>query len=186
MKKVNIVFVISLLNLINAYGQSFSGKTNSIFLNFKDTVNSKVAVSLPFIIWKTPHQDYTNSASNSIVIEADVFSTVDLKSVRVEISDGTTLLGAKPLEIDHARKYSLRQQINVMEGLNIIGIEVENIDGGKTGSSKSIVVGNAALEDAVSIDRKDYALFFATDKYDNWTDLVNPVDDAYSIAKILR
>jgi uncharacterized caspase-like protein len=37
----------------------------------------------------------------------------------------------------------------------------------------------------VSLDRKDYALIFATDKYDNWSDLVNPVNDGETIAKEL-
>src|SRR6185312_17037844 len=38
----------------------------------------------------------------------------------------------------------------------------------------------------VSVDRKDYALLFATDKYDHWDDLVNPVDDAHAIARELK
>ena len=43
-----------------------------------------------------------------------------------------------------------------------------------------------AIADAVMVDRKDYALLIATDKYDNWNDLVNPVFDAMSIGKELE
>jgi hypothetical protein len=43
-----------------------------------------------------------------------------------------------------------------------------------------------AVSNAVAIDRKDYAIFFATDKYDNWGDLVNPVFDSHTIADELR
>jgi hypothetical protein len=68
----------------------------------------------------------------------------------------------------------------------VILIIAETVNGGKISSSKSVLVGAAALSNAVAIDRRDYALLFATDKYDNWTDLVNPVDDAHSIAKVLR
>jgi hypothetical protein len=60
------------------------------------------------------------------------------------------------------------------------------MNGGKISSTKTILVGSTALSNAVAIDRKDYALLFATDQYDNWADLVNPVDDAHSIAKVLR
>ena len=42
-----------------------------------------------------------------------------------------------------------------------------------------------ALKDAIAIDRKDYALLFATDRYDNWGDLVNPINDAETIGKEL-
>jgi hypothetical protein len=184
--KISTLFAFLLSSFLHAYGQSFSGKTNNIFLNFKDRSNSGITVSLPSIIWKSPSLDYTNSTSNSIIIEANVFSTVELKSVRIKIGDGTTARGAKPLETNHAKEYLVQQQVNLMDGLNVVEIVAETIDGGKIASSKSILIGNSALADAVSIDRKDYALLFATDKYDNWTDLVNPVDDAYSIAKILQ
>ncbi len=63
---------------------------------------------------------------------------------------------------------------------------MENVNGGAISSSRSVLVGADALASAVSIDRKDYALLFATDQYDNWTDLVNPVNDAHSIARVLK
>ena len=47
-------------------------------------------------------------------------------------------------------------------------------------------MGKTAIADAIAIDRKDYALLFATDQYDHWTDLVNPIDDANSIAQVLK
>jgi hypothetical protein len=43
-----------------------------------------------------------------------------------------------------------------------------------------------ALKEALAIDRKDYAVLFATDQYDNWTDLVNPIYDSKAIAKELQ
>jgi len=47
-------------------------------------------------------------------------------------------------------------------------------------------VGKDALADAVDANRKDYALIIATDKYDNWDDLSNPVNDGQTIATILK
>ena len=42
------------------------------------------------------------------------------------------------------------------------------------------------MDDLLAIDRKDYALLFATDRYDYWDDLVNPIDDAHAIGKTLE
>ena len=43
-----------------------------------------------------------------------------------------------------------------------------------------------ALVATGDVQRTDYALLFATDKYDNWSDLVNPTNDATTIAKDLE
>jgi hypothetical protein len=75
MKPISLVFAMLMSSLGQIYGQSFSAKTNAIFLDFKNTTTSKNTISLPIIIWKSPQQDYTNSTSNSIIIEAKIFST---------------------------------------------------------------------------------------------------------------
>ena len=62
----------------------------------------------------------------------------------------------------------------------------ENVDGGVVKDYRSVIVGMDALKDAIAMDRKDYAILFATDQYDNWNDLVNPIYDAKAIAKELE
>jgi len=52
--------------------------------------------------------------------------------------------------------------------------------------NRSIIVGSDALKEAVAIDRRDHALMFATDHYDHWNDLVNPIFDATAIGKELK
>jgi len=47
-------------------------------------------------------------------------------------------------------------------------------------------VGATALADAAKLNRKDYALIFVTDKYDNWKNLVNPIFDGRTIAGDLQ
>jgi hypothetical protein len=76
----------------------------------------------------------------------------------------------------------IERNIYLIKGENFVEIEVENLDGGKVVESRCVLVGMDAITDAVAIDRKDYAILFATDKYDNWNDLVNPVFDANAIA----
>jgi hypothetical protein len=73
-----------------------------------------------------------------------------------------------------------------MEGENIIRLIATNNKGGQVSSARSVLSGKDAIADAVDINRKDYALLFATDNYENWNDLVNPINDARTIASMLR
>ncbi len=187
MKKFITLWALLLAaNIPPAISQNFSGKTNDIVLNLKNSTNSSVAVSLPVITWKSPQQEYTNSTGNSIEIEASVLSDVEIKSIKILIGDGTTSRGEKPMDVSSVKEYKIKQPLKLMDGQNVIEIVAENINGGKISSSRSVLVGTDALSNAVAIDRKDYALLFATDQYDHWTDLVNPVDDAHSLAKVLK
>ena len=186
MKKIIIVSTLLLGSMLMAFGQNFSGKTNDIVLNFKNPTNSSVAVTLPVITWKSPQQEYTNSTSNAVEVEASVFSDLEIKSIRILIGDGTSSRGEKHLEVTQTREHKIKQMLKLIDGENVIEIIAENVNGGKISSSRSVLVGTDALANAVAIDRKDYVLLFATDQYDNWTDLVNPIDDAHSLAKILK
>ena len=185
-KLTMLLTLLSVAALPAAVAQNFSGKTNDVILNFKDSVHSNVAVSLPSITWKNPQQEYTNSTGTSIEIEASIFSDVDIKSIRILIGDGTASRGEKPVDVTAVKEFNFNQRVRLLDGQNIIEIVVENVNGGAISSSRSVLVGADALASAVSIDRKDYALLFATDQYDNWTDLVNPVNDAHSIARVLK
>ena len=73
-----------------------------------------------------------------------------------------------------------------MDGENIIEIVAENMEGIKTASMRKVQVGSSSLADMTKLGRTDYALVFATDEYDNWSDLVNPVFDSRAIAEELK
>ena len=73
-----------------------------------------------------------------------------------------------------------------MDGPNIIEIVAENMDGTKTYSRRMVTVGTTALADAAKLDRTDYGILFVTNDYDNWPDLVNPVNDGRMIAEELK
>lgn len=63
---------------------------------------------------------------------------------------------------------------------------LKNRDGVQSSSRRELHVGATALADASKLGRKDYALVFATDKYDNWKNLVNPIYDGRTIANDLQ
>ncbi len=184
--KILLGVIVMLTGVVGGFSQNFSGKTNDIVLDFKKPIRSALPISLPSIVWETPQMEYTNTQSNSVEIKATVYSDIELSSIKIIIGDGYASRGEKPLDLKQVREFHIQQSLSLLDGQNVIEIRAENVQGGIISSSRSILVGKDAIADAISIDRKDYALLFATDQYDHWTDLVNPIDDSRSIAKVLR
>ena len=169
-----------------AHSQIVADKTNKIKLNFS---NTEVKTILPEISWEYPRLEYTNSQENKLEIKSTVSSRVPLKSVQLVVKrslDEDPLM-TKDIEIETgATNVIIEQQIYLTDGQNYLEVVAENMDGGIVVDTRSVIIGMDALKDAIAIDRKDYALLFATDVYDNWGDLVNPIYDAKAIAKELE
>lgn len=166
--------------------QSFSGKTNDVHLNFTNPGYATINSTLPVITWTTPQMEFTNTQSKELVIEATVKSDIPIKSIRITIGDATEIRTEKNFETIYPLENQIKQQVRLLDGQNVVSIIAENNKGGIVSSSRSILMGKDAIADAISIDRKDYVLMFATDTYDYWKDLVNPIDDAQSLGKVLK
>ena len=159
-------------------------RTNQIQLDF---TKAQVTTRLPKIEWQLPRLEYTNSQENKVEIVATIMSPVPLKSVRLAIlraldEEPTAFINIAP---ETPMSAAIRRNLHLNNGQNYVQVIAENQDGGIVKSSRSVIVGLDALKDAVSINRKDYAIFFATDQYDNWNDLVNPIFDSRTMAKEL-
>ena len=179
-------FLISalIISSIGAAGQGFVGKTNEVQLDFKKGVPN--SANLPLVSWVTPGFEYTTTKENQINIDAFVSSSIALKSVQLIIGDNTTgdQLAKKNIELTDDKSAHIKQQIKLPNGSMYIRVSAENVDGAVSSGTRTVVVGLDAV--ALSIDRKDYALVFATDKYDHWDDLVNPIEDAHALARELK
>ncbi|HEY5825043.1 MAG TPA: caspase family protein [Cyclobacteriaceae bacterium] len=186
MKTINNIFFLLACTVQLSYAQSFSAKTNDIRLNFKNPSYATLRSSVPTITWVSPSYEHSTSQESAVNIEATVTSDVEIKSIKIILSDGTATRGEKPVDSEKSKEFKIKQHLKLMDGQNFIKIVVENVSGGSVSSTRSVMIGKDAIADAVSINRKDYALFFATDQYDHWTDLVNPVDDARSLSKLLK
>jgi len=178
-----IVTIVLLFATYVLQAQSFSSKTNSISLDYDVPM---AGTSLPEIIWTTPKTESSVSGDESLTIEARVSSATPLKEVHIEITNGTEsrkkVIGIK----ENEREVSIKQSFTFMAGDNSIKIIAENTTGGKVSSTRNVLVGKDELADAVDANRKDYALIFATDNYEIWDDLVNPINDAKTIEGILK
>ncbi len=178
-----LTFLLGIFFCSTAAAQLFSSKTNAIAID-----NSKplVATTLPEITWVTPRTETSVTTEAYIHIDASIQSAVEIQAVKMVITSGGVPQERiiKVGEQEFAKR--ITQKLYLMDGENIIRIEVTNFKGGTVSSTRSILMGKDALADAVDANRKDYALIIATDKYDNWGDLSNPINDGQTIASILK
>jgi hypothetical protein len=165
------------------FGQNFSEKTNAVALNYNKPV---LATTLPVIEWITPRVERSNSVEVAITFEATIHSNVSLKEVRIELTSGGETRSKIIPVIENELKMEVRQKLILLEGENTVTLIAENIKGGRVMSNRSVLSGKDALEDAVDINRKDYALIVAIDQYDHFDDLINPINDGRTIETILK
>lgn len=183
MRKTLIYFL--LMTVVSAAAaQTFSERTNKVAIDFN---NPAINTSLPTIDWVTPRLEFSNSQHNEFVVEAHIKGELPLTEVRFSIMDGDNIEKVKSMELSaNATVFDIKQPLRLLDGQHVLKITAKNSRGGQVSSSRTILIGKDAIADAVSIDRKDYAILFATDKYDHWADLVNPVEDAHAIANELK
>jgi len=182
-----IILLILVVHIFPLRAQIVSDRTNSIVVDLEK--QKGISTALPNITWSYPAMEYTNSVEQKVVIKAEVNSTVPLSAIDINITSGKgegTRSGSKVSIEEDSYQVPVEKNLYLMEGENTVEIIAENENGGIVSQSRSIMVGMDAITDAVAIDRQDYALLIATDKYDYWNDLVNPVYDANSIAKELE
>ncbi len=179
------IFVFLCICVNELHGQNFSGRTNDLNVNFKQPPTVKT--SLPVIRWIVPKTDDSNSQLNVVEIEAEVISDIPLRAVELLVGlSGQSKLSKNLPFAQNATSCRARRTIRLMDGHNEIELSAENVEGGKVFSTRFILVGKEAIADAVDINRSDYALIIATNKYDDWDDLVNPVGDARAIEGLLK
>jgi len=184
MKKLSILLVLVFCSFA-VLAQIVVEKTNTIKLDLTQNTNT----ILPKVSWEYPALEYSNSPENKIMVKGYADSKIKLKSVKLSLTNATQssepMTKEFPVE-EPGFNVNIESELYLIEGENKLEIIAENVEGGVTSESRTIFVGMDAISDAVLIDRKDHALLFATDKYDYWNDLVNPVYDASSIAKELE
>ena len=173
----------------HVFAQNFSSRTNAMSLDYSDaktTLNS----TLPKITWQTPLNETVFVKEGKITMELTIESKTPLSSIQLIVRDKATdeIKGSMPIQITDEKKLSatVSKNITLSDGINELEVIVQNRDGVKSSSKRQIHVGATALADAAKLSRKDYALIFATDKYDNWKALVNPIFDARTIADDLK
>jgi len=173
------IILIALFMSNFMYGQELSIKTNSVHVNF-----TEADISKPVITWISPDVDSTGLQIKRGFIKVGVNSKIKLKNVTLYINNLPTSNDRGFSEVskeDSKFDEIFEKEITLNEGDNFIKIVAEDVRGEVTIETRIINVDIPSL-----LTRNDYALLIATDEYDSWNDLVNPINDASAIAKELE
>jgi hypothetical protein len=187
MKKSLTVLFISFA--ASSFAQNVSTRSNDFEVDFSDP-KKQINTSIASIQWVAPATETNYIQETKLKIVLDIQSEKPIKTVDIYIKENETIAARgmtsiKP-EAGHELKMTIEKTVTLMEGPNVLEVVAENADGQKTMSVRKVHVGNIGLTDATKLDRTDYALVFATDEYDHWSDLVNPVFDSKTITEELK
>ncbi len=183
----SLLLVMSIISVMKA--QNVTSRSSEFEVDFSDP-NKLVTTTVPVINWTLPIPETSYVQDSKFKIKFLVESPSPLKSVTINIkqtietaSRGSMAIQPKEGETLHT---AIEKSLMLMEGDNVVEIIAENNEGVKTSSWRKVVVGATSLADASKLERTDYGLVFATDNYDNWSDLVNPVFDSRTISEELK
>ena len=191
MKSYSLVktLIIILASVGVSFAQNLSSKSVTFDVDLADGKDSK-ASSVPFIKWIEPVNETVFLTEEKLHTKIEISSSSALKEVKMSIrlksqaaSRGSNSITPKEEE---RHDMILEKDITLTAGINVLEITVENVDGIVSRSFRIIHVGETALADAAKLNRKDRALIFATDSYDNWSPLVNPIFDSRAIGSVLE
>ena len=188
MKKL-ILFLALATGFIQAHAQSFNSRSNTMSLDYSDAKKTYES-TIPRITWQNPFNETVFLKDGSLSLELTVDSKTPLKGIQLTLKDKTAdvvnATSSLPITEDSKLSSKITKKVHLPDGVNELEILVENRDGVKSSSRRMIHVGATALADAAKLGRKDYALIFSTDKYDNWRALVNPIYDSHTVADDLK
>jgi len=188
MKKI-VVLTVCIASATVSLGQNFSTRSNAMELNYSDPKKT-LSSTLPQISWQTPVNETVFLKEGKISIELTVECKTPIKNVQLVLRDKTSgeTQGTSPIPATDEKQFSMKitKNLTLGDGVNELEVIAVNRDGVTAKSYRQVHVGSTALADAAKLGRKDYALIFATDKYDNWRALVNPIFDARTIADDLK
>lgn len=187
--KIKLALLIFFGSVLVGNAQNVSTRTNSFEVDISNP-NKLVSSTIPVISWITPVAESNYSNENKYKIKFEIESDKPIKNIQIIIkeSEESASRGMMSVQPEEGERHNttIEKNITLMEGNNIIEIVAENEDGSKTVSQRTIRIGTTALADAAKLDRTDYAILFTTNDYDNWPDLINPVNDGRMIAKELK
>ncbi|HQQ97207.1 MAG TPA: caspase family protein [Cyclobacteriaceae bacterium] len=188
MKALSVILVI--LSFMGGYAQNVGSRTTEFEVDLSDP-GKTIKSALPDINWITPVAETNFVSDAKYRIKFEIVSTSPLKNISIIIKEtfeasSRGMLNIAPASEAEKFRNIVEKNITLMDGNNIIEIIAETQEGIKAISQRTVKVGAAALADASKLDRTDYAILFVTNDYDNWPDLINPVNDGRMIAEELK
>lgn len=188
-RRLVLILMGVLMAIAGAIAQTVTTRTNDFEVDFSDS-KKLVNSSVPSINWLSPIPEMTYAQDSKFKISFEVEAFTPLKNIVINLKENTeaAIRGSQTItpEGNDQTRTTVDRTLTLMDGENVIEVIVENVDGIKSFSMRKVTVGTTTLADVTKLNRTDHALVFATDKYDHWTPLVNPVFDSRTIAEELR
>ncbi|MBL7876456.1 MAG: hypothetical protein JNL53_12395, partial [Cyclobacteriaceae bacterium] len=156
MKKLNAIWMITLLFTSLIYGQNVSSRTNTFEVDFSDP-NKLVNSTIPIINWIIPVPETSYVQDSRFNIKVEVESAKPLKTITISIKETmeTASRGSLSIHPEDGDRFKsvVEKSLTLMDGENLLEIVAENIDGTKTISYKKVHIGSASLADATKLNR---------------------------------
>lgn len=188
--KKSLLFILLLVSNSLLFAQNVNSRSNEFMVDFSDPSKLVASSFVPTINWIEPVAENLYSETQKIKLKFEVISKKPIKVITLSARENeeAEVRGASQIipPPGEELKTTVERTLTLLDGNHFIEIGIENVDGVKTISHRIIRVGSAALADASKLDRTDYAILFTTNDYDNWPDLVNPINDGRMIAEELR
>lgn len=194
MKTKRSLFLLFMLMPVALLAQEFKKRSNPVAIDVGNVVEAPKPIEVvadnntkPVIIWISPDVASSSATVRKMTIKAGVNSRIKLRNVTLLVN-GIEPVSHRGIGVTstEASKFDsfIEQELDLSEGPNEIKITAENESGQITTESRMINVKSSIV--STLAPRTDYALLFATNEYDEWGDLVNPVFDAEAIKKDLE
>ena len=167
-----------------AQAQEVSGRSNSLNVAFE--------AHKPEITWLSPSEFLSTSANTSVEVKAGIKSESPVADITLYVNDvevsGDRGFGVVSQEDQGSYDETFVRNARLNPGDNNLKLVVVNEEGGQASSTRVInytapVVADHGIK---TENRRDMALLFAIDEYDEWGDLTNPVFDATTIGEELK
>ncbi|MEQ8362280.1 MAG: caspase family protein [Cyclobacteriaceae bacterium] len=189
MKKILSIFLFASV-MSSGFAQNVSSRSDVFVIDYSDPSKLVTSSFVPKITWIEPLAENLYSESQKVTIKFEVISKKPIKVITLSARENeeAEIRGASQIipPAGEELKTTVERNLTLQDGNHYIEIGIENVDGIKTLSHRIIRVGAASLADASKLDRTDYAILFTSNDYDNWPDLVNPINDGRMIAEELR
>jgi len=188
------IFLAEGSNHIKVVAQNQGGEslTKSISIRYDRNADALK----PTLTWLNPSEESIQVDQKEFDLKAGIISPSKITGVTVLLNKNHE--NTRGFEVEEAQKQEqesyavvLERAIELKVGTNELTIRIETENGMSLEETRQIIVApdSKALEENNSdlpTGRKDYALLFATDDYDEWSDLVNPINDAQTIGNELK
>lgn len=165
-----------------AIAQIHTQRSEEFNLDFSSEQESKIVIS-----WITPENDGVEGSE--VTLKIGVNTSAKIRHVEIYIN-GQPLGGSRGLGVvksdDERFDEVVEKKVRLKRGSNDVKIIAENENGEIVSETRTIDYQYDAVAETGSDTRRDFALIFATDEYVEWGDLVNPVNDATTIAAELQ